>query len=153
MTSAFENAKNAILRDGEVNGGLTNRSLFDLMVAAHEDEEAWDASIEAKIDDHLDSVPHMDHAAFAAFIEGRNALLADATKEVLAEGDRRCKARRSGKPQARRKDDPPDAVFVEDREGGDIRRFWRFGKWVVVVGGGALIVFGADALVHLIFGM
>jgi hypothetical protein len=60
----------------------------------------------------------------------------------------------------RRKDDPPDSAFFEkrqsafpeDEEYGDIKRFWRFGKWALAAGVLIFIDMFARYLSHTLFG-
>jgi len=153
--SAFEAAKDRILREGEINGGLTVRSLFDLMVASHADSMTWEVHISDQLSSHLDDVPHMDHEAFKRFIADRDEKLSAAARDVLVEADRRCVALRACKPRApRRSGDPPDVSYVEGEtvEDGDMKRAWRIARWAGVVFGAASIVALADVVVRLIFG-
>lgn len=54
MTDRFNRKAQEILRDGDSNGGLTNRSLFDLMVAAHDESVEVAKVLATKVEDRCD---------------------------------------------------------------------------------------------------
>ena len=189
MTGKFNAETRKLLRDAEVNGGLTNRNLFDLMVAGHEEgiESAAALATETKtMAATLASTLAQERRDLRAAIEKvRTDLMAYNEKlggvlDVHIEDDRKQLARIAShleseagtinramtthcadayahRREPRRASDPPDSDWsarlavaggeIEDREMGDLRRFWRVGKWIAM----AAALFVIDALVHIIW--
>ncbi len=169
--SAFDAAKNAILRESVENGGLTRQALFDIVVASHDDNRRDHAAIgEAhvvlerlvqeetaqtkRIVAHLESEASSLSRAFerlAAIVDDRGERIRAAQDEVLAEVDARIG--RVLAPRApRRSTDPLSVSFGETTEEGDMKRAWRIARWAGIVFGAAGIVALADVVVRLIFG-
>jgi len=152
MTGKFNETTRRLLRDSEVNGGLDNRALFDLMVAGH--EEGIDAAAELATETK-DTAAALAAALAATLAEDRKALARIAShleseagsinRAILAH----CSDANAHRREPRRVDDSPEYDYSgtprqpqEDEQMGDIRRAWRFGRWVVMALAVASMAFG-----------
>lgn len=68
----FNSTAQRLLRDGDANGGLTNKSLFDLIVASHNESVASAKAIA----NELRATRASDHVAAAELIERHDDLCA-----------------------------------------------------------------------------
>jgi hypothetical protein len=169
--SAFDAAKDAILRDSVENGGLTRQALFDIIVASHDDNRLDHATIGeahcslerlvvAEVTQMKRIVAHLESEAgtlgrelkrLAVVIDARGERIKAAQEEVLVEVDARIS--RALAPRApRRAGDPLSLSFSETTEEGDMKRAWRIARWAGIVFGAAGIVAIANVVVRLIFG-
>ena len=154
--SAFEDAKNAILRESRLNGGLDPQAIFDLIVASNADSAERDQKTMTKLDAHAVILANHERANQAReerFVRAEHETLAIAAEEMRQLHELHVKECHT--PRApRRAGDPPDEVWPkpEDEQLGDMRRFWRMGKWAALVFGAAVLVALADIVVRLIFG-
>ena len=169
MTGKFNETTRRLLRDAN-GGGLDNRALFDLMVAGHEEgllaaEKLAEETKEAA-------------AALAATLAQDRQCIDRIASHLESEAGTinramqlHCADTNAHRRDPRRRDDPPEYDYsgiimgryataggevedrVEDREMGDLKRFWRVTRWAGLVVGAALLVALADVVVRLIFGM
>ena len=152
MSGKFNETTRRLLRDSEANGGLDNRALFDLMVAGH--EEGIDAAAKLATETK-DTAAALAAALAATLAEDRKALARIAShleseagsinRAILAH----CSDANAHRRAPRRVDDPPEYDYggipqspAEDEQMGDMRRAWRFGRWVVMALAVASIAFG-----------
>ena len=168
--SSFDDTKDAILRDAKQNGGLNERSLFNLIVASHDDAQKADIAFDEKLDKHVEEdrlqfariSSHLESEAgtlsravtrITATVDDRGERIKNAKTEILAEVDKLIAAAATRAP--RRATDPPDEVWAkplpvaamappEDEQLGDIRRLWRVGRWAAMLAGAACILFATN---------
>jgi hypothetical protein len=108
VTDDFNETARRILRDSEGNGGLTIRSLFDLVVASHEESVATAARLAEKVE--AAALLRMTEREELHIWQMQQAERCAAEhKKLLDEEFARLKYR-----APRRKDDPPDHDFVSD---------------------------------------
>lgn len=146
----------------------TANDVFEVVVAMNHDRRADTALLLAEVKatngllaDHCTSKVHMTDEEFRAFIarfdkrhDDRDAIVT-VIENDLEDVRRNCTQLHSRAP--RRKTDPEtedwgNGMYAEDQELGDLRRAWRFLKWVVIVVGGAVLVAVGDQLSHRLFG-
>lgn len=138
----------------------TANDVFEVVVAMHHDAKKRDAMIASKMDDHLTGIVHFTPIEFEKFIgrfeekgDKRDAIIAaldDDMKRIETDVlliQENCKALHERAP--RRSTDPEN--FVWDEEHWEIKKAWRFLKYVVyAICGGALVVIG-DHISHTIW--
>ena len=83
--SAFEDAKNAILRESRLNGGLEPQAIFDLIVASNADSAERDQKTITKLDAHAVILANHERANQAReerFVRAEHETLAIAAEEM-----------------------------------------------------------------------
>lgn len=148
MTGKFNETTRRLLRESEGNGGLDNKALFDLMVAGHEEGLESAAKLARETKESADALAvvlasdRMQIARIAAHLESEAGTI---NRAILAH----CADVNAHRRAPRRVDDPSEYDFSgipqqpqEDEQMGDIRRAWRFGRWVVMALAAASMAFG-----------
>ncbi len=147
MSDAFDKAAQTILRAGEENGGLTNRNLFDLIVAGHEEAVVTAAALEKKTEEcYQDNrtalgriASHLDSEA-GTITRKMQASLAQHTRDPGAHAR-----------APRRKDDPAAADFSSSPLSIIERRvwvMWGVAIFVAMTVANGLIMWGLDKFLH-----
>jgi len=80
MTRNFEKAKNNILRESTVNGGLDTQNLFDIIVASHEDFVVEGTATRKQLTEHI----KVDRATLVEVHQMLGEMKSESTK--IAEG-------------------------------------------------------------------
>ena len=133
----------------------TVADVFELVLAVNHDSKARDSSIASLLESHCAEANVRD-----VEIDELQAWRAESTERcperVLAIVQREHEARHEKHLAAEHGDDSGGedwgrGVF-EDTEMGDIRRFWRTGKWFVMVAAAPFIVALGDQISHRLFG-
>ena len=148
MTGKFNETTRRLLRDSEVNGGLDNRALFDLMVAGHEEGLDTAAKMATETKDAaatLAATLAEDRKQLARIASHLESEAGSINRAILAH----CSDVNAHQRAPRSADDPPEYDHSgiprqpqEDEQMGDMRRAWRFGRWVVMALAVASMAFG-----------
>jgi hypothetical protein len=134
---------------------ITNRDIVDLVLAV--DDDGNDRHAET-----LDLIADQS-ARLVVMEEWRASCPAGSLADyVAAEHDHRHAVHMVECHPPRREDDPPDADHTDDRRGfsavlpdeeiGDMRRAWRFVRWIVVAFGSSFAAYGGYRLAQIVFG-
>ena len=161
--SAFERCMQELARNKKDNGGTTTDDLLSAIIAANDDRREATADTDKRLlnlterfEVHIadrpiqtvtDSILNHEKASAAdrrelavelAAYKAQIKAAVDAVAVELTE------YRSGGGRAARRRDDPPEVNYAakEDEQLGDMRRFWRVGRWAVMVACVALLSFG-----------
>jgi hypothetical protein len=121
MTGRFDETTRRLLRESDANGGLSNKNLFDLMVAGHDEgittaqklaretEEAWAALAETLAEDR------QNIARIASHLESESGSI---NRAILAH----CADTNAHSREPRRVTDPPDANYAQVAADPDLVR-------------------------------
>ena len=151
MTGKFNETTRRLLRDSEINGGLDNRALFDLMVAGHEEGilAAEKLAVETKETAALLAATLVeDRGQLARIASHLESEAGSINRAIVAH----CSDANAHGRAPRRSTDPLSVTYGETTEEGDMKRAWRIARWAGIVFGAASIVALADVVVRLIFG-
>ena len=146
---------------------LTNKDIVDLVLAVDADGDARHVETIQRIDDVDER--HISLCLRVSALEQASIGCSERVKAYVDGEVRRSEANGLMEHDSRHTehmashhgpDDPPDSVFLEKRESafpeddelGDLRRFWRIGKWGVMAAALILADMFARFLSHTLFG-
>lgn len=142
------------------NGSRTTMTdLKEILLAVSHDSRKRDGLILAKLDAHLTDKVHLDEDEFTKLIEGfadkhvvRDAIVSDIKAEVDAIKEN-CLQLHTRAPRRAGDSETEDwGNSFGDEELGDIRRFWRVGRWFVMAIAAPFLVAAGNELSRALFG-